>query len=73
VASAEADAFAWNAHIEEFRSVRLSTLALLANLPPAAWERTGIESGNAFTVRALAYIIPGHVAHHIRIIRERYL
>ena len=72
-AGAEADAFAWKAHIEDFRSVRLSTLALFANLPPAAWERTGIASGNSFTVRALSYIIPGHVAHHIRIVRERYL
>jgi hypothetical protein len=45
---------------------------LFGNLPPAAWSRSGIASGNPFTVRALAYIIPGHVAHHARILRERY-
>ncbi len=71
-AGAEADAFPWSAHVEEFRSVRLSTVAFFANLPPTAWSRTGIASGNPFTVRALAYIIPGHVAHHVRILRERY-
>ncbi|HUB33494.1 MAG TPA: DinB family protein [Bryobacteraceae bacterium] len=70
---AEADTFPWSAHVEEFRSVRLSTISLFANLPPAASSRAGIASGNPFTVRALAYIIPGHVAHHVRILRERYL
>jgi len=71
-AGAEADAFRWSAHVEDFRSVRLSTIAFFANLTPAAWSRTGIASGNPFSVRALAYIIPGHVAHHIRILRDRY-
>jgi len=35
--------------------------------------RTGIASDNRFTVRALAYITAGHVAHHAAIVRERYL
>ena len=34
---------------------------------------TGTASNNLFTVRALAYIIAGHMAHHIRILREFYL
>lgn len=70
---AGADAVVWTAHIEEFRCVRLSTISLFRNLPPDAWDRTGIASDNPFTVRALAFIIPGHVAHHIRMLRERYL
>lgn len=72
-AGAEADAFPWSGHLEDFRTVRLSTIALFANMPSGAWSRTGIASGNPFTVRALAYLIPGHVAHHVRILRERYL
>ena len=72
-AGAEADRVAWADHIEEFRSVRLSTIALFRNLPPEAWMRTGIASDNPFTVRAMAFIIAGHVAHHMRILRERYL
>jgi len=35
--------------------------------------QSGIASGNPFTVRAVAYIIPGHLAHHISLLRERYL
>ena len=71
-AGAEADRISWAAHVEEFRAVRQSTIALFRNMPPEAWSRSGIASGNPFTVRALAYIIPGHVAHHLRILSERY-
>jgi hypothetical protein len=70
---AEADRIVWAAHIEEFRRVRLSTISLFVNMPPQAWTRSGMASDNPFTVRALAYIIAGHLAHHVRILRERYL
>ena len=70
---AEAGNISWASHIEEFRHVRLSTIALFRNLPPEAWKRTGIASGNPFTVRAMAFIIAGHAVHHVRILRERYL
>jgi len=69
---AEADRISWAAHVEEFRRVRQSTISLFRNMPPAAWTRSGIASDNPFTVRALAYIIAGHLTHHVRIIRERY-
>jgi hypothetical protein len=69
---AEADRVAWAAHVEEFRAVRQATISFFRNLPPDAWGRSGIASGNPFTVRALAYIIPGHVAHHVKVLRERY-
>ena len=69
---AEADRISWAAHIEEFRRVRLSTISLFRNLPPPAWTRSGIASDNPFTVRALAYIIAGHLTHHVTVIRERY-
>ena len=69
---ADADRVSWAAHLEEFRQVRLSTISLFRNLPLEAWIRTGIASDNPFTVRALAFIIVGHVAHHTAILRERY-
>lgn len=72
-AGAEADRVPWAAHVEEFRRVRLSTVALFASLPPEAWIRRGIASDKPFTVRALAYIVAGHLSHHIKILRERYL
>ncbi len=72
-AGAEADRFAWADHVEDFRRVRLSTISLFSNMPEDAWGRSGIASDNTFTVRALAYIIAGHLVHHIQILRERYL
>ena len=72
-AGAEADRVAWAAHVEEFRQVRLATISLFANLPAAAWLRSGIASDNLFTVRSLAYLTAGHLTHHVRILRERYL
>lgn len=70
---AEADKVSWTAHVEEFRHIRLSTISLFRNLSFEAWMRSGIASDNRFTVRALAYIIAGHLAHHIKVLRERYL
>ena len=59
--------------VAEFRVTRESSLHFFRNLPDAAWPRRGIASGNPFTVRALAHITAGHVEHHMRILRERYL
>lgn len=70
---AEADNVSWAAHVEEFRHVRLATISLFRNMPADACTRSGIASDNPFTVRALAYIIAGHVTHHVGILRERYL
>ena len=72
-AGAAADAVSWSAHVEEFRRVRLATISLFRNMPAEAWSRSGIASDNRFTVRALAYLTAGHVVHHLRIVRERYL
>jgi len=72
-AAARADEFSWANHVEEFRGVRLATLAFFRNLPAGAWMRGGVASGNPFSVRALAYITAGHASHHTAILRERYL
>jgi hypothetical protein len=73
VAGAVADQVSWAQHLEEFRSIRLATINFFRNLPAEGWMRSGIASDNPFTVRALAYIIAGHLAHHVAVIRERYL
>ena len=73
VAGANANDTPWNHLVEEFRTVRLGTLSFFRNLPADAWYRTGIASGNPFTVNALAYIIGGHAAHHMNVLKERYL
>ncbi len=58
--------------LAEFRSVRQSTSALFEGLPAQAWERRGIANGQPISARALAYIIVGHVFHHLGVLRDRY-
>ena len=70
---ATADERSWSSHIDEFRSVRKSTIDVFRFLPDEAWLRRGIASDNPFTVRALAYIAAGHALHHTAILQERYL
>jgi len=72
-AGAQAHAVSWKAHVEEFRRVRLASISLFENLPAEAWMRTGVASGKTFSVRALAFLIPGHATHHFDLLREKYL
>ncbi|HEU4680208.1 MAG TPA: DinB family protein [Gemmatimonadales bacterium] len=58
--------------LREFRAVRVSTVALLEGLPATGWLRKGVASGHAISTRALAYIMVGHVTHHLGVLRERY-
>ncbi len=73
VAAAGSDALPWSRHVEEFREIRLATISFFRNLPEEAWTQKGVASGNPFTVRACAFIVAGHVAHHMAVLREKYL
>jgi hypothetical protein len=73
MAAANFAARSWQSLIDELDAVRAATMAFVADLPDEAWDRRGIASGNSFTVRALAWLAAGHVAHHLRIVRDRYL
>jgi uncharacterized damage-inducible protein DinB len=72
VQAAHANQTTWSELVEEFRTVRLSTLSFFRNLPDEAWSRSGIASDNPMSVRAIAYIIAGHVAHHTQVLKENY-
>ena len=73
VKNAVANSVRWADHLKEFGQLRLTTLSLFSNLPAESWDNGGIASDNRFTVRALAYILAGHVSHHLAVIKERYL
>ncbi|HEY0426901.1 MAG TPA: DinB family protein [Pyrinomonadaceae bacterium] len=59
--------------LNELLYVRKANLIFFQNLPENAWMRTGTASDSPVSVRALAYIMAGHIRHHIRVLRERYL
>jgi DinB superfamily len=73
IATAGAHERSWTSLLDEFRTVRAATLTFFRALPADAWTRRGIASDNPFTVRALAYLAAGHLTHHMKILRERYL
>jgi hypothetical protein len=73
VANSNASARTTQSLAAEFEHVRASTLDLLCGLADDAWARAGVANENEVTVRALAHIIAGHEAHHVNILRERYL
>ena len=73
MANVDFDARTLSSLLDEFEAVRAATLHLLRHLSSEAWARRGTASDNEVTVRALAYIIAGHEAHHVGVLRERYL
>lgn len=73
VATAGSNERTWASLVEDFRTVREATLTFYRELPGDGWPRRGIASGNPLSVRALAYLSAGHVIHHVKILRERYL
>jgi hypothetical protein len=58
--------------LSEFRLARLSNIAMLRTLDDESWMRLGTANGNQVSVRALAFIMAGHVRHHMEVLRERY-
>jgi len=63
----------WKDLRAEFKVVRASSKALFDSLTDDQLRFVGEANGrpqNAFTI---GFLIPGHVAHHIQLIRERYL
>lgn len=58
--------------LSEFRLVRLANIAMLRSLDEEAWARVGTANDNQVSVRALAFIMGGHVRHHMGVLKERY-
>src|SRR5229473_5425158 len=58
--------------LSELRLARLSNNAMLRNLDEQAWMRVGTANDAQVSVRALAFIMAGHVRHHMGVLRERY-
>lgn len=58
--------------IAGFEATRDASLQLFRQLSAEAWRRSGTASGKSMAVRSLAFIIPGHVRHHLGVLRDRY-
>jgi uncharacterized damage-inducible protein DinB len=58
--------------VEEILSVRKASTLLLISFTDDCWEKTGTANGRTMDVLTIAFLIVGHMRHHIKILRERY-
>jgi len=59
--------------LTEFSAVRQSNLLLFKSLTEEQLARIGMASGNEVSVRAIGFLIIGHLKHHKKVFQERYL
>jgi len=59
--------------VDEFIVLRKSTMYLLNSFNELELSQSGISNERPISVRALVYILAGHVNHHQKILKERYL
>jgi uncharacterized damage-inducible protein DinB len=57
--------------VEELVHCRQSNLLLVRRLKPEAFDLRGIASGYEVTVRALVWMLVGHILHHMQIVQQR--
>lgn len=76
------ETFVQNAHFndyslehyaEEFTLLRKSNLLLIESFNTIELLRSGLANERLVSVRAIVYMIAGHLAHHRSIIQDRYL
>jgi uncharacterized damage-inducible protein DinB len=58
---------------EEFALLRKANLYLFRSLNETELDRKGTASGREISVRAILFVIAGHVIHHTKVIKEKYL
>lgn len=58
--------------LDEFDLQRHANVLLVRNLSDEAAKRLGTASDYTVSVRALVYMLGGHVRHHVNILKERY-
>jgi len=63
----------FSSYLEEFEAIRTASMFLFDNMDEETSMRWGTASDNKVTVRALLAMTIGHAAHHLQILKERYL
>lgn len=58
--------------VAELVALRRANLPLFRRLDERSWSATGQASGMTVSVRAIAYVMVGHVRHHVNALEERY-
>lgn len=59
--------------LDEYKTVRLSSIALFDSFDDKMLLQKGTASDSPISVRAIGFILIGHENHHCEIIKKRYL
>lgn len=59
--------------LDEYRTLRRSSVILIETLDPSVLQNIGTANGNLISVETIAQLIAGHNIHHLHIMQERYL
>lgn len=73
VLSGQFDRMPWDQLAEEFDHLRRSHLCMFDGFDLVAWHRRGRANDYVISVRASAFILAGHVEHHLAIMKKRIL
>jgi hypothetical protein len=57
--------------VDELVLCRQANILLISRLQPTAWNRQGQASAHKVSVRALVWMMVGHVIHHLNIVQKR--
>ena len=57
--------------LEEFICLRRSHLLLLSHVSQAAWQWRGTVLGQPASCRTFAFVMAGHMEHHLAIVKKR--
>lgn len=71
--ASDADKREWGGLLEEFEAVRKSTNLLLQSFTEEQLEQTGTTNNSPNSVKAIGFLVFGHILHHINVVKERYL
>lgn len=78
----EEDDYVANAHFkdrslfslsEEFALMRKSNMYLIKSLNEEELNKIGNANGKDMSTRSLVFVLAGHIIHHTKVIKERYL
>ena len=58
---------------QDFAITRNASMIMFKGFTDFHWEKMGMMSDNPFRVRAIPFILAGHLEHHKRIFVEKYL
>ncbi len=72
-AKSDANSRSWQDIVDEFFTVRITTMQLFHSFSKQALEAKGKANNNSLSVADIAYIIIGHCTHHKKVMEEKYL